>query len=68
MATAPEAGEDAQLLPGPKKHDDEQTQGLEKVTDYVEEKETATGELGQVASTDDQIHSFADQYPVYVWT
>lgn len=48
MATAPEGGDGAELVPGPKKHDDEQTQSLEKVTDYVEEKETATGELGQV--------------------
>lgn len=48
MAAAPEGGDDAELVPGPKKHDDEQTQSLEKVTDYVEEKETATGELGQV--------------------
>ena len=49
MATAPEGGDGAELVPGPKKHDDEQTQSLEKVTDYVEEKETATGELGQVS-------------------
>lgn len=31
-----------------KKHRDEETQGLEKVTDYVEEKEN-TAELGQVS-------------------
>ena len=49
MAAAPEGGDGAELVPGPKKHDDEQTQSLEKVTDYVEEKETATGELGQVS-------------------
>lgn len=33
--------------PTSKKHQDEETQGLEKVTDYVEEKENSA-ELGQV--------------------
>ena len=33
--------------PTTKKHQDEETQGLEKVTDYVEEKENSA-ELGQV--------------------
>ena len=33
--------------PTTKKHQDEETQGLEKVTDYVEEKENSV-ELGQV--------------------
>lgn len=47
-----EAADDAQLEeaaaagPGQKKHSDEQTQGLEKVTDYVEEQEISG--LGQV--------------------
>ena len=44
LAAAPE--DDPQPL-GPKKHEHEQTQGLEKVTDYVEEKEI-TGNVGQV--------------------
>ncbi len=34
--------------PGPKKHEHEQTAGLEKVTDYVEEQDISPGELGQV--------------------
>lgn len=43
------AGEAAgQGGPGPKKHEHEQTAGLEKVTDYVEEQEISPGELGQV--------------------
>ncbi len=33
--------------PTTKKHQDEETQGLEKVTDYVEEQENSA-ELGQV--------------------
>ena len=33
-----------------KKHQDEETQGLKKVTDYVEEKENSA-ELGQVRCT-----------------
>ena len=47
-----EAADDAQLEeaaaagPGQKKHSDEQMQGLEKVTDYVEEQEISG--LGQV--------------------
>lgn len=46
MATAPDPEEGPQGPSGPRKHEDLQTQGLEKVTDYVEEKEI-TG-LGQV--------------------
>lgn len=34
--------------PTTKKHQDEETQGLEKVTDYVEEQENSA-ELGQVS-------------------
>lgn len=34
--------------PAAKKHQDEETQGLEKVTDYVEEQENSA-ELGQVS-------------------
>lgn len=36
--------------PTTKKHQDEETQGLEKVTDYVEEKENSA-ELGQVKTS-----------------
>ena len=50
MATAspPEEANPDAAGPGPKKHDDLQTAGLEKVTDYVEEKEISAGELGRV--------------------
>ena len=47
---APEGGEESPLAGGPKKQADEQTHGLEKVTDYVEEQEI-TAELGQVRSS-----------------
>ena len=47
VAEAPEGGEESPLAGGPKKQADEQTHGLEKVTDYVEELEI-TAELGQV--------------------
>ena len=43
----PEAGESVVASPGPKKHEHEQTAGLEKVTDFVEEQEISAGELGQ---------------------
>ena len=43
------AGSESPVVAGPttKKHQDEETQGLEKVTDYVEETENSA-ELGQV--------------------
>ena len=47
VAAVPEGGEESPLVGGPKKQADEQTHGLEKVTDYVEEQEI-TAELGQV--------------------
>ena len=41
------AGAEQTSGPTTKKHQDEETQGLEKVTDYVEEQENSA-ELGQV--------------------
>ena len=41
------AGSEQTAGPTTKKHQDEETQGLEKVTDYVEEQENSA-ELGQV--------------------
>ena len=51
MASTTQQPEDVEPTPaatpaGPKKHADEETQGLEKVTDYVEEQEI--GELTEV--------------------
>ena len=42
------AGSEQTSGPTAKKHQDEETQGLEKVTDYVEEQENSA-ELGQVS-------------------
>ena len=44
------AGSEQTAGPTTKKHQDEETQGLEKVTDYVEEQENSA-ELGQVTAT-----------------
>lgn len=46
------AGSEQASGPTTKKHQDEETQGLEKVTDYVEEQENSA-ELGQVTTDDD---------------
>ena len=45
------AGSEQTAGPTTKKHQDEETQGLEKVTDYVEEQENSA-ELGQVTIDD----------------
>lgn len=47
MAGVAESQPPAGAGPTTKKHQDEETQGLEKVTDYVEETENSA-ELGQV--------------------